>query len=66
MENHREYEKRHQAIQLYKKSIRYFSWYKGVVDGCINGLEDTKNTGIKVSKIAVVHRDEFGEKYLGD
>ncbi|BBO16312.1 hypothetical protein BPIT_09130 [Candidatus Brocadia pituitae] len=58
--------KRFSCIKRVTDSIRYFSWYKGVVDGCINGLEDTKNAGTKVSKIAVVHRDEFGEKYLGD
>ncbi|MEB2309953.1 MAG: integrase core domain-containing protein [Candidatus Brocadiaceae bacterium] len=56
--------KRFGCIKKVTDSIRYFSWYKGVVDGCINGLVDTKDVGTKVSKIAVVHRDEFGEKFL--
>ena len=44
MDEQKEYEKRYQVIRLFKKgtdSIRYFSWYKGVVGGCINGFADT-------------------------
>lgn len=58
--------KRYRCIRRVTDTIRYFSWYKGVVDGCINGLSDTKKVGTKVSEIAAVHRDEFGEKFLDD
>ncbi len=58
--------KRYSCIRRITDTTRYFSWYKGVVDDCINGLADTKNVGTKVSEIAAVHRDEFGEKFLDD
>ena len=58
--------KQYGCIKRDTDSIKYFSWYKGVVDGCINGLADTKNTGTKASEIAVAHRNEFGEKFLGE
>ena len=48
--------KQYGCIKRDTDSIKYFSWYKGVVDGCINGLADTKNTGTKASEIAVAHR----------
>ncbi len=56
--------KRFSCIKRAPVSARYFTWHKEVEDGCVNGCIDTKNTGTKVSKIAVVHQSEFGEKYL--
>jgi hypothetical protein len=45
-------------------SIRYSVWYKGVDFGFLSGLNDIRSKETKVSRIAVVRRDEFGEKFL--
>jgi hypothetical protein len=45
-------------------SIRYSGWYKGVDFGFLSGLNDIRSKAAKVSRIAVVRQDEFGEKFL--
>jgi hypothetical protein len=51
MKNPKEYEKRCQAIHLYK-------------EGSPNGLSDLKSMGLKVSKTKAVLQRGFGEKPL--
>ncbi|GJQ24763.1 hypothetical protein BIY37_10275 [Candidatus Brocadia sapporoensis] len=69
MENQKEYEKRYQAIPLYKKGHGYNKILPLVQRSrgwLYKWLSRYKDVETKVSEIAAVHRDEFGEKFLDD
>lgn len=67
MKNQNEYENDAKLYSFIKKdtvSIKYFNCSRGVGDGSLNGLNDIKSKGLKVSKIRAVSQNKSGERPL--